>query len=451
MSRRDKRAATLRVLPAGMAAPETPQGPYAPFVRPLVGPPAPPASAVGAGTGDVLPCGACLRRAWLVARLSGHIEWAWLARRPLPAVLALPDAELIAGLAGGQRARIEREYEAFEPHHARAACAAARVVAVCRCDARYPGALRELPDAPAVLHVHRDAERFLRCVAGDAVAIVGARRASPYGLEQARGLGRGLAAAGVTVVSGMALGIDAAAHAGALAGGGLTLAVLAGGPERAYPASKRRLHEQIAATGAVVSELPPGAQARRWGFPARNRIIAALARVTVVVEASERSGSLITAGLAADLGRDIAAVPGLVTSPLSEGAHGLIADGARLVRGAHDVLELLFGAGAPQLALALGRTGAGAHAPAGGRLSAGAHAPAGGRLSAGAHSPADALAPDLQALLGEIGGGRDTIAALTDSGHGLDAVLAGLAQLELRGRVRRTAGGRFVVVAQVVR
>jgi DNA processing protein len=426
MSRRGRQSAALRAVSAGMAVPETPQGPYAPFVRPLVGPPAPPGPAVGAGTGDVLPCAACLRRAWLVARLSGHIEWAWLARRPLPAVLALPDGELIAGLAGGQRGRIEREYEAFEAHEARAACAAVQVVAVCRCDARYPGALRELPDAPAVLHVHRDAGRFERCVAGDAVAIVGARRASPYGLEQARGLGRGLAAAGVTVVSGMALGIDAAAHAGALEAGGLTLAVLAGGPERAYPATKRWLHARIVASGAVISELPPGTQARRWGFPARNRIIAALTRVTVVVEASERSGSLITAGLAADLGREVAAVPGLVTSPLSEGAHGLIADGAQLVRGAHDVLELLFGADAPRLALVSDTGGAGS-------------------------PPADALPADLQALLGEIGGGRDTIRALTDAGHGLDAVLAGIAQLELRGRVRRTAGGRYVVVAQVVR
>jgi DNA processing protein len=422
VSERPRPPATLRSLPAGMAVPDAPQGPYAPYVRPLALPPAPPAPAAGAQAGDGLPCAACLRRSWLIARLAGHIEWAWLARRPLPAVLALPDAELIAALAGGERGRIEREYEAFDPHAARAACAATAVVALCRCDARYPTGLRELSDAPAVLHVHRDAERFVRCAAGDAVAIVGARRASPYGLEQARGLARGLAAAGVTVVSGMALGIDAAAHVGALDASGLTVAVLAGGPERAYPASKRRLHARIVARGVVVSELPPGAQARRWGFPARNRIIAALARATVVVEASERSGSLITAGLAADLGREVAAVPGLVTSPLSEGTHGLIADGARLVRDARDVLELLFGADSPRLARVPDALGA-------------------GRRAAGA------LAADLQELLGEIGSGHDTVAALTHGERKLDATLAGLAQLELRGRVRRTPGGRYVVVA----
>ena len=147
-------------------------------------------------------------------------------------------------------------------------------------------------------------------VAADRVAIVGARRATEYGLQQARGSGRGLAAAGLTVVSGMALGVDAAAHVGALEADGLTLAVLACGPERPYPASKRRLHARIADAGAIIAELPPGTPPRRWCFPARNRIIAALGLATVVIEAGERSGSLITAGQAADLGREVGAVPG---------------------------------------------------------------------------------------------------------------------------------------------
>jgi DNA processing protein len=364
-----------------------------------------------------LPCTPCLRRAWLVARLAGHIEVAWQARRPLPAVLALADHELIAALGGAERRRIVAEYERFDAARARAACARSAVAPICRCDSRYPAGLRELPDPPAVLHVHRDAERFAACAAREAVAIVGARRASPYGLEQARGLGRGLAASGLVVVSGMALGADAAAHVGALEAGGLTVAVLAGGAERAYPASKRHLHERIARTGAVVSEHPPGTMAHRWCFPARNRIIAALARATVVIEAGERSGSLITAGLAADLGRDVAAVPGLVTAPLAAGTNGLIADGARLVRGPHDVLELLFGTHVPPAAA--------------------------GR---------DDLPPDLRTLLDAVGSGCDTVAALTASGAiALDAVLAGLAQLELRGRGRRTAGGRYVQVADACR
>jgi DNA processing protein len=370
---------------------------------------------MGTERSNCLPCPACLRRAWLVARLSGHIELAWMGRRPLPAVLSLGDAELIAALGGDERARVEREYEGFDVGTARALCAEHGLLALCRCDPRYPARLRDLEDPPAVLHVHGDPARFERCVTRDRVAIVGARRGSPYGLEQARGLGRGLAAAGLTVVSGMALGIDAAAHTGALEVDGTTIAVLASGPERPYPASKHALHKRIAATGAVVSEMPPGTAVRRWCFPARNRLIAALAQVTVVVEADTRSGSLITASLATDLGRDVAAVPGLVTAPLAGGTNALIADGARLVRGAHDVLDLLFGAQPSTLSETMAK---------------------------------EDLPDDLRALLDRVGGGVDTVAALTSGGLGVDAVLAGLAQLELRGRVARAAGGRYVPVVR---
>jgi len=282
---------------------------------------------------------------------------------------------------------------------------------------RYPAQLADLPDAPAVLYVRGELERFGNAVAADRVAIVGARRATDYGLQQARGLGRGLAAAGLTVVSGMALGVDAAAHLGALEANGITLAVLACGPEQAYPPSKRRLHARIAATGAVVSELPPGTPIRRWCFPARNRIIAALAQATVVVEAGERSGSLITAGQAADLGREVAAVPGLVTAPLAAGTNALIADGAQLIRGTHDVLELLFGAAA----LAL--------------------------LPTRPDERRAGLEPDLRKLLERVGSGCDTVAALTNGGADIDAVLAGLAQLEMRGLVGRGPGGRYTATA----
>lgn len=359
-------------------------------------------------------CPACLRRAWLTARLSGHIELAWTARRPLPAVLGLSDGELIAALAGEQRERVEAEYEVFDPDAARRRCGEQNVTAICRCAASYPDRLHDLPDAPAVVHVLGDPARLERFAGGDMVAIVGARRATPYGIEQARGIGRGLAATGVTVISGMALGVDAAAHAGALEANGPTIAVLAGGAERAYPASKRHLHQQIAAAGVVISEMPPGTAVRRWGFPARNRLIAALARLTVVVEAGERSGSLITATLALDLGREVAAVPGLVTAPLAAGTNGLIADGARLVRGPGDVLEMLFGAEAPSAAAAVTAAG---------------------------------LPADLRALLERVGSGQDTLAALVAAGLGVDAALAGLAQLELRGRVRRTAGGRYACLS----
>lgn len=356
-------------------------------------------------------CDACLRRAWLIARLSAHIELAWRARRPLPALLALGDDDLIAGLAGADADVVRREHRRFDAREARARCRGRAVHPVCRCDERYPRALHDLPDAPAVLHIYGAHADLTELLGDEAVAVVGARRATPYGIEQARRLGRGIAAAGVTVVSGMALGVDAAAHAGALDAKGRTVAILAGGPERPYPASKRWLHGQIARHGAVVSELPPGTSGRRWGFPARNRIIAALARVTVVVEAGERSGSLITAGIALELGRDVAAIPGLVTAPLAAGTNALIADGAQLVRTPADVLELL--AIEPTRAV---------------------------------EEPRAALPDDLAALLERVAGGADTVRALAEQGIALDVVLAGLAQLELRGCVRRAAGGRYVAL-----
>jgi DNA processing protein len=364
-----------------------------------------------------LPCGPCLRRSWLIARLAGHIEVAWSARRGRAGLLALDDRELIASLAGDRRDAVLAEYVRFDDDAARAHCAASAVTPLCSCDPRYPAQLADLPDAPAVLHVHGRLERFGHAIAADRVAIVGARRATDYGLQQARGLGRGLGAAGLTVVSGMALGVDAAAHLGALEAGGLTLAVLACGPEQAYPPSKRRLHARIAAAGAVVSELPPGTPVRRWCFPARNRIIAALAEATVVVEAGARSGSLITAGQAADLGREVAAVPGLVTAPLAAGTNALIADGAQLIRGAHDVLELLFGVAASSLPPASSDE----------------------RLAG--------LDPDVRELLERVGAGCGTVAELASAGGRVEAVLAGLVQLELRGLVVRGAGGRYTVTA----
>ena len=166
----------------------------------------------------------------------------------------------------------------------------------------------------------------------DGVAIVGARRATGYGLEVARALGRGLSLAGVPVVSGLALGVDAAAHQGALEGHGRPIAVLAAAPQVAYPSRNRVLHAAVAERGAVVSELPPGASAFRWCFVARNRIVAALAQIAVIVEAAGRSGSLTTADFAADLGCTVAAVPGRVTNRTAAGTNGLIQSGAALVR-----------------------------------------------------------------------------------------------------------------------
>ena len=178
--------------------------------------------------------------------------------------------------------------------------------------------------------------------AGPRVAVVGSRRPSPYGEAVAEQLASDLAAAGVIVISGLALGIDAAAHRGALNGGGITVAVMGTGVDLVYPAAHVRLAEDILASGgALVSQFADGTQPRRGNFPARNWTMAALADAVVVVEAAEGSGALITAQAALELDREVLAVPGSVFSPLSVGAHGLIRDGAGLVQNSRDVLAAL--------------------------------------------------------------------------------------------------------------
>jgi DNA processing protein len=204
--------------------------------------------------------------------------------------------------------------------------------------------LRDASDAPWALIGRGDPGLLAGLEPFAAVTVVGSRRATSYGREVARELGRELAAAGMTVVSGLAFGIDACAHRGAIEAG-RTIAVLGCGADVAYPASHRSLWRRIGEEGLVLSELPPGAAPWRWTFPARNRIMAALAGMTVVVEAAARSGSLITADLAADLGRDLGAVPGPVTSRASAGPNALLAGGACLVRDAQDVLDAMLGVG----------------------------------------------------------------------------------------------------------
>ncbi len=279
-------------------------------------------------------CDDCLRRTALIAGLAGHLDVEWRRRDAAARVLALPDGELLK-IAPAAAVTADERFDAAVP---RAVAARARVALVCRCSEGYPPRLRALPDPPAVLHVLGDPAAL---AVTDAVAIVGARRATSYGLDVSRRLGSGLSRAGVPVVSGLALGIDAAAHEGAREGPGRPVAVLAAAPNVPYPQRNRLLHAAVAERGAVVSELPPGSNAFRWCFVARNRIVAALAQVVVIVEATERSGSLTTADFAADLGCTVAAVPGRVSNRTAAGTNGLIQSGAALVRDAGDVLELL--------------------------------------------------------------------------------------------------------------
>lgn len=209
----------------------------------------------------------------------------------------------------------------------------------------YPHSLTQLQEPPEAVHGVGDRRALVELEHAGTVTIVGSRRASDYGLRTAEELARDLAFAGITVVSGMAYGIDAAAHRGALAGGGCTLAVLGGGPDAVYPPSNRGLHREIAASGAVISEHPHGTETTKWSFPARNRIMAALSWLTIIVEAAEPSGTLITAGEAAKLGREVAGVPGQVNNRLAAGPHALIRDGAMLIRDAQDVLDAMLGVG----------------------------------------------------------------------------------------------------------
>ena len=217
--------------------------------------------------------------------------------------------------------------------------AGARFVAVG--DAEYPPQLEHLHDPPLAVFVRGRPLGALPTM----VAIVGARSCSDLGRDLARQLAGALAAAGLTVVSGAARGIDAAAHEGALDAGGATVAVMGCGIDAVYPRGSRGLVQRILERGSVVSEYPPGVPPDGFRFPARNRIIAALTRAVVVVEGEERSGSLITAEHALEIGRDVFAVPGAVTNPLAEAPHRLIREGAGLIRGADDLLDALGYAG----------------------------------------------------------------------------------------------------------
>lgn len=291
-------------------------------------------------------CADCLRRSELVAHLAPRI--AALLDRPdrrVPGLLALSEHDLIEAVAGSSAPAARRFLERFDRRAAIARLDAARVEALCGHAEAYPASLHRLADPPVALYCTGGTDRLAELIAMPAVTVVGSRHASPYALEVAYELGRCLGAARVAVVSGLALGVDAAVHRGVLDGGGEPLAVLACGPDVAYPRRHRGLHERVRERGAVIAELPPGTRPFRWSFPARNRIMAGLANLTVIVEAAEASGSLITAAFAEQIGADVGVVPGRVTSLRSVGSNRLLRDGAQVVLGAEDVLEALFGLG----------------------------------------------------------------------------------------------------------
>jgi DNA processing protein len=305
---------------------------------------------------------------------------------------------------------------------------AAAASCIARDELSYPANLREIPLPPERLWVRGRVE------ADDtlAIAIVGAREATPYGLGCAERLAADLAARGITVVSGLARGIDSAAHRGALRAGGRTIAVLGSGVDVIYPPENRRLASDIAARGAIVSQFPPGTSPLAGYFPARNRVIAGLSLGVVVVEAAEKSGSLITAGLAGELGREVMAVPGPLTSLMSRGAHRLIQDGAALVQGWEDVVSQLPLRFRDQVKPLVGTCTSTAGSP--------------NHLAHGQHAEGDVEdSEESSRLLRVIGWepiGIDQIIERSGMAPGRTSAL--LMTLEIEGRIRQLEGKRFV-------
>jgi DNA processing protein len=284
-------------------------------------------------------------------------------------------------------------------------------------DEDFPPLLRESPGAPAGLFVAGDASTLWQ----PQVAIVGSRNASQSGLANARAFARALAGAGLAITSGLAEGIDAAAHEAALDAGVATIAVLGTGPDLVYPARHRDLAARIETTGALVTEFAPGTPGRPDNFPRRNRIIAGLALGTLVVEAGLRSGSLITARSASDQGRDVFAIPGSIHHPLARGCHQLIRNGAMLVESADEIVEAL--------------------RPLAARLGAELRARLG--MTEAAPQPAhDAAYLRLLAALDHEALGIDALAERT--GLGAPALTAMLLTLELEGEVAAERGGLYI-------
>lgn len=278
-------------------------------------------------------------------------------------------------------------------------------------DPRYPASLLQTADPPLLLYT----QGRIALLQTPAVAIVGSRRPTPQGREHAARFAAELGRQGLTIVSGLAHGIDGAAHQGALDAGAASIAVVGTGLDRVYPAAHRGLARRLAVEGLVISEFPLGTEPLAGNFPARNRIIAGLASGTLVVEAALRSGSLITARMAVEAGRDVFAIPGSIHSPQSQGCHALIKQGAKLVESAQDILD--------ELPIETARAGA----------------PEAAEAPDAASSPA----PD-DALMEALGHDPVTLdALLARTGLGVDILSARLLDLELAGRVARLPGQLF--------
>jgi DNA processing protein len=328
------------------------------------------------------------------------------------AVLSAAPSELrgVSGVGPKLTGKIMAAGEQIDVEAEIALCQAHGITILTEADEQYPRLLREIPDPPGVLFVRGKLEP------GDglAIAIVGTRHATQYGLRQAERLAGCLAQAGLTIVSGLARGIDAAAHRGALSAGGRTVAVLASGVLNVYPPEHEKLAEQVAAQGAVLSEAPSRAVPLSGAFPQRNRIISGLSLGAVIVEAGDRSGALITARHAMEQGREVFAVPGRVDGRTARGCHRLIRDGAKLVETADDVLEEL-----GPLVEAIPRDDGQA-----------------------VRHPAELLLNEMeQKVLSAVGTESTSVDRIvTETGLGVPQVLSTISVLEMRRLVRRLSG-----------
>jgi DNA processing protein len=351
-------------------------------------------------------CEQCLRRSWLLGCLRVRLSYRSRDREQLLALLELNDEQLIQAIAGRRRGELTERWERFAADELERAPGSEQV---CRHAPGYPRALASWAGGPAMLWVRGGVKRLQELTSRPVVAIAGDRRASDYGMEMARSLARGLAASGVTVVSGFGDAIATAAQAGALEADGATVSVMAGGVDVFTPTRRRGLYEQTQRKGCAVAELPCGTQAPRWGWLAGARTMAGLAELAIVIEAEESPHELVAARVAKALGRTVAALPGRVTSPLSRGTCALLMEGAPLVRGPADALDLLY--------------------------------------DTEATAPADrqmGLEPRLRATLEQVGAGRDTPGRLTAADEDAGETLLALAELELMGLLARGDGGRYV-------
>lgn len=356
-------------------------------------------------------CPDCLRRAALLDLLSGRLEYVGRDPDRLAALLKLSDDELMQALGAANLAQLRERYAAIDT----AAPPPAGIARICHHDGRYPTALRDGPGAPRMLHVAGGVKRLSELLAPPAVAIVGSRAPSDYGLEVAHGLGQSLAASGVTVISGLADGIAAAAHEGALDAGAPTLTVMGGGVDVCRPASCRALHQRLLQNGGcALAELPCGKGPGGWYGAARSRIVVALAQLVIVVEAGERRGELVHAHLAQATGRTLAAVPGRLRSPLSRGPHLLLREGALLVRDAQDALDALYGVGKRRAA------------------------------DSGEARERERLDARLRSVLERVGAGQDTLSKLLAGEVVAQDTILALARLELGGYLVRGDGGRYL-------